>query len=53
MLLRFGQEKFGAADASVKTRLEGITEELGRLDRMVERLFRGTAASWQDLLDTP
>jgi hypothetical protein len=45
-----GEKKLGPPDASVKARLASITD-LDRLDRML--LHAWTAASWQDILDTP
>jgi hypothetical protein len=50
MVLLFGERKLGPVDESVKTRLAGITD-LERLDRMI--LQATTAASWQEILDTP
>ena len=52
MILRQGQKRFGPAEESVTARLAGITD-LDRLVRLIDRLFDGTATSWQDLLDTP
>jgi hypothetical protein len=52
MILRQGQKRFGAPNESVTASLAAITD-LDRLVRMIDRLFDGTAASWQDLLDTP
>jgi hypothetical protein len=45
-----GEERLGAPDASVKARLEGITD-LERVDRMFHRAFK--AATWDEILDTP
>ncbi len=52
-ILRQGQKRFGPPDEAITARLGAITEDLARLDRMIDRLFEGTAANWQDLLDTP
>jgi hypothetical protein len=49
-LLFQGEERFGAPEESVKTRLESITD-LERLERLGRRLLR--ASSWQELLETP
>jgi 16S rRNA U1498 N3-methylase RsmE len=49
-VLIVGEERFGPPDESVRTRLEGFTD-LERLDRMI--LQAVTAASWQEILDTP
>jgi hypothetical protein len=49
-ILIFGEKRLGTPDQSVKTRLEAITD-LDRLDRMI--LQAATAASWQEILDTP
>jgi hypothetical protein len=49
-ILLFGGKKLGPPDESIKTRLECITD-LERLDRMM--LQAPTAASWQEILDTP
>jgi hypothetical protein len=49
-ILRLGQKKLGAADTSMTTKLEGISD-LERLNRIHDRLFEAT--TWQDLLDTP
>ena len=34
-------------------RLNAITEDVERLERLIERLYDGGATSWEDLLDTP
>jgi hypothetical protein len=47
-ILLFGEERFGAADESVRDRLANVTD-LERLKRMVRKA--ATAANWQD--DTP
>jgi hypothetical protein len=52
VILRQGKKRFGVPDEAVTARLGGITD-LDRLDRLTDRLFDGTATSWQDLLDTP
>lgn len=49
-ILRVGEKNLGPPDESIKTRLESITD-LDRLDRMIFQAF--TAASWQEVLDTP
>jgi hypothetical protein len=49
-ILLFGEKKLGPPDESIKTRLASITD-LERLDRMM--LQAPTAASWQEILDTP
>src|SRR5262249_54920512 len=49
-ILLFGERKPGPPDDSIATRLESITD-LERLDRMMLRA--PTAASWQEILDTP
>jgi hypothetical protein len=49
-ILLFGGKKLGPPDASIKTRLESITD-LERLDRMM--LQAPTAATWEEILDTP
>lgn len=50
MILMLGQDRFGAADESVKSELQSITD-LARL----RRIGRATpkAATWQELLATP
>jgi hypothetical protein len=53
LLLRFGPARFGPPDEAITARLNAITENVELLERMFLRLFRGTATSWQDLLDTP
>jgi hypothetical protein len=45
-----GKQLFGAPDEAIMARLNGITD-LDRLKRMVCKTL--TAASWQDILDTP
>jgi hypothetical protein len=52
-ILLFGQERFGPPGEAIAARLNAITEDLERLRRLQARLVRGTATSWQDLLDTP
>jgi hypothetical protein len=52
LILRMGPKRLGPPDESIIAKLSGITD-LARLDRLIDRLFDGTAASWQDLLDTP
>ena len=49
-VLFVGEKRLGAPDESVRIRLDGITD-LDRLDRMI--LQAVTAASWQEILDTP
>ncbi len=49
-ILLFGEKRLGLSDESVKTRLAAITD-LEHLDRMLVRAV--TAASWQEILDTP
>jgi hypothetical protein len=49
-ILLFGEKKLGPPNESIKTRLDSITD-LERLDRMM--LQSPTAASWQEILDTP
>jgi hypothetical protein len=49
-ILLLGEKSLGAPDESVKNRLASITD-LERLDRMLLRTT--TAASWQEVLDTP
>ncbi len=49
-ILLVGQKKLGPPDEAIKTRLEGITD-LERLDRLLLQAL--TAASWQEILDTP
>lgn len=53
LILRIGGRRFGSPDESVKAKLSAITEDLDRLERMMDRLADGAAASWQDVLDTP
>jgi hypothetical protein len=53
LILRFGPERFGPPNEAITARLNAITEDVERLERLIQRLFRGTATSWQDLLDTP
>lgn len=45
-----GEERFGAADESVRARLAAIAD-LDRLKRMHRRAVK--AATWQEILDTP
>jgi hypothetical protein len=52
-ILRFGEERFGPPGETIAARLHAITEDLERLRRLQACLFRGTATTWQDLLDTP
>ena len=49
-ILLVGEKRLGPPDESIKTRLKSVTE-LERLDRMI--LQTVTAASWQEILDTP
>lgn len=49
-ILGVGEERFGASDEGVRSQLSAITD-LGRLKRMVRRA--GSAANWQEILDTP
>jgi hypothetical protein len=50
ILLLVGEKRLGPANESVKARLAEVTD-LERLDRMV--LQAVTAATWQEILDTP
>jgi hypothetical protein len=50
LLLRKGATKLGAPTKKVKAAIQDL-EDLPRLERMCGRLF--TAASWNDILDTP
>ena len=52
LILRMGQKLLGPPDESITAKLSSITD-LARLDHLIDRLFDGTTASWQDLLDTP
>ncbi len=49
-ILMFGEERLGAADESVRAAFENV-KDLERLKRMVRKA--ATAASWQQILDTP
>jgi hypothetical protein len=49
-ILLVGEKRPGPAGESVKARLGAITD-LERLDRMLQQAV--TAASWQEVLDTP
>jgi len=49
-ILVIGEERFGAADASVREQLGNVTD-LERLKRMVRKAV--TAADWQEILSTP
>jgi hypothetical protein len=49
IILLLGEDRFGAADESVKTALKNITE-VDRLKRMARQTPR--AASWQEILET-
>jgi hypothetical protein len=49
-ILLVGEERLGAPEESIKGRLSGTTD-LARLKRMMRRA--ATAASWQEILDTP
>ncbi|HEX5446641.1 MAG TPA: hypothetical protein VFW87_22675, partial [Pirellulales bacterium] len=49
-LLMFGEERFGAADETVRAQLANVTD-LERLKRMVRRA--ATAGNWKEILDTP
>lgn len=49
LLLRLGNQKFGAPGPEVEASVQAINE-LDRLERMSDRMF--TAASWDDLLAT-
>jgi hypothetical protein len=49
-ILIIGEERFGAADESVRNQLGSVTD-LERLKRMVRKV--ATAVSWQEILDTP
>ena len=50
LILRYGAERLGAADQSVRTHLEGI-KDVDRLDRMIRRAEQ--AGSWDEILATP
>ncbi len=52
IILRQGEKRFGRPDESTAAKLTGITD-LDQLDRLIDRLFDGTATNWQQLLDTP
>jgi hypothetical protein len=47
---RLGKRRFGPADQTCESALQGITD-LERLERLLARILDAT--SWQDLLDTP
>jgi hypothetical protein len=49
-ILLIGQERFGPADESITTRLNGVTD-VDRLERMIRRAVKATA--WQEILDAP
>jgi hypothetical protein len=49
-ILLVGEKRLGPPDASIKTRLDLVTD-LERLDRMIVKAV--TAASWQEILETP
>ena len=49
-ILLVGEKRLGPAGESIKASLAGITD-LDRLDRIL--LQAVTAASWQEILDTP
>ncbi|HQU45177.1 MAG TPA: hypothetical protein PK867_20345 [Pirellulales bacterium] len=49
-ILMFGEERLGAADESVRAAFENV-KDLERLKRMVRKA--ATAATWQEILDTP
>jgi hypothetical protein len=49
-VLLVGEKRLGAPDESIKAHLNLITD-LERLDRMIRQAV--TAASWQEILDTP
>jgi hypothetical protein len=53
LILRYGPMRLGPPPEESTTRLTAITENIPRLDRMIDRLFDNTATSWEDLLDTP
>jgi hypothetical protein len=53
ILVQFGRERFGPPDEAITARLNAITDNVERLERLIERFIQGTATSWQDLLDTP
>ncbi|MFO0968115.1 MAG: hypothetical protein U0793_21375 [Gemmataceae bacterium] len=50
LLLRLGRKRLGVPDPRVEAAL-AVIEDTDRLDRMAEATL--TAASWQELLDTP
>lgn len=49
-ILMFGEDRLGSAPKEIRTRLTGITDR-DRLERILRRSL--TAASWQQLLETP
>jgi hypothetical protein len=49
-VLLIGQKRLGPPEESLKAQLNGITD-LDRLERII--LQTVTAASWQEILDTP
>ena len=49
-ILMVGEERFGAADEPVRDHLANLTD-LERLKRMLRKAV--TAATWQEILDTP
>jgi hypothetical protein len=53
MILILGQKRLTPPGEAVTARLNAITENVERLERMMERLYDGRATSWEDLLDTP
>jgi hypothetical protein len=52
IILRQGGKRFGPPGETMTARLTGLSDPQ-RLDRLIDRLFEGTATSWEDLLDTP
>lgn len=50
-VLRFAAKKFGAPDEAAGAAVAAISDR-GRLERMQDRLFEGTATGWADLLAT-
>jgi hypothetical protein len=53
IILLLGQKGFGPPGEAITARLNAITENVERLERVMERLYDGRATSWEDLLNTP
>lgn len=49
-ILMFGEERFGAADESVRDKIANV-DDAERLKRMLRKA--ATATNWQEILDTP